>query len=183
MPEYDEVDALITFYESWRENGIAEDGLPLYEQVVMIRKAKPPLLQIDEVATEDDQDQFPAAWKHFEKTRQVRDLAIKGYPLALWPVIAPHELKLLAARDIVTVEQLAAFEGRKGNDMPPAIHELAVRAKKLLAMQGKIGKFEAIIHELTAQRDQLNAELTEARATISAQNSMLEHLRQRPAAA
>ena len=180
---HDEIDALVTFYESWRQNGVGEDGLPLYEQVVMIRKAKPPLLMVEDPATEEDYEYFADAWRLFQKTRAVRDLSIKGYPLVLWPVISPSELQTLIARDIVTVEQLAALADKKDSKLPAPVVELAKRAQKLLAMQGKVGKFEAIIHELEAQRDQLQAELKEANATISAQNTMLTQMRQPPQAA
>lgn len=173
----DEVDALVSFYESWRQEGVGEDGLPLYEQVVMIRKAKPPLLMVSDVATDEDQEQFPEAWKLFQRTRKVRDLNVKGYPLSLWPVLSPAELQTLIARDIVTVEQLGELADRKDSKLPAPLVELASRAKKLLAMQGKVGKFEAIIHELTSQRDTLQGELKEANATISAQNSLLGSLR------
>jgi len=170
---HDEVDALVTFYESWKQNGVGEDGLPLFEQVVMIRKSKPPLLMVEDPATEEDQDYFADAWRMFQKSRTVRDLSVKGYPLALWPVISPSELQTLIARDIVTVEQLAEQAGRKNSTLPAPVQELAKRAQKLLDMQGKVGKFEAIIHELEAQRDALMGELKEANATITAQAGML----------
>ena len=173
----DEIDALVSFYESWRPNGVGEDGLPLFEQTVMIRMAKPPLLMVEEPATDDHEEQFAEAWRMFQKTRKVRDLTVKGYPLAFWPIISPADLQTLVVRDIVTVEQLAELADKKSSKLPPAVQELAQRAKKLIAMQGKVGKFEAIIHELEAQRDQLQAELKEANVTISAQNSMIGKLR------
>jgi hypothetical protein len=179
MP-HDEVDAIVTFYESWRQDGVGEDGLPLYEQVVMCRKAKPPLLMVEDAATEEDQDYFADAWKLFQKGRKVRDISVKGYPLALWPVIGPTDLQTLVVRDIVTVEQLAELADSKTNKLPAHLVELASRAKKLLTMQGKVGKFEAIIHELTAQRDALQTELKEANNTISAQNAMISQMRMMP---
>jgi hypothetical protein len=178
----DQVDALVTFYESWKQTGIGEDGLPLYEQVIMLRKAKPPLLMVEDVATEDDQEQFHDAWRHFQKTRKVHDISIKGYPLSLWPVISATDLQTLIIRDIVTVEQLAELADKKTAKLPPPVMELAARAKKLVAMQGKVGKFEAIIHELTAQRDQLQLELKEANATVTAQNAIIGQMRQPQAA-
>jgi hypothetical protein len=180
----EEIDALVTFFESWRPIGVGEDGLPLYEATVMIRMAKPPLLMIEELASEEHEEQFPDAWRMFQKTRKVRDLSIKGYPLAFWPVISPADLQTLVVRDIVTVEQLAELADKKdGGKLPAPVQEMALRAKKMIAMQGKVGKFEAIIHELEAQRDLLQAELKEANQTISAQNSMIGQLRMPAAAA
>jgi hypothetical protein len=176
MP-HDEIDALVSFFESWVQNGIGDDGLPLYETRVMIRKAKPPLLMIEEEATEDDQEYFEGAWRMFQKSRKVRDVSVQGYPLAFWPVISVADLQSLAVRDIVTVEQLALEADKKNSKLPPPLHELAKRAKQLVAMQGSVGKFEAIIHELTAQRDTLQAELKEANATISAQSAAMRSAR------
>jgi hypothetical protein len=175
----DHVDALITFYEGWQQNGMGPDGLPMFDAVVMIRKAKPPLLQVDGIATPEDEDNFPEAWRAFQKQRGIRDVnSVKGYPLALWPVVSPAELQMLAARDINTVEQLAELVRR---DTIPQLKELALRAKKLIELQGKTGKFEEIINQLTGERDALNEQLKEANATISAQNSLINTLKTRAA--
>lgn len=177
----DETDALITFEEGWQIAGTAgEDGLPLYETVVKIIKAKPPLLEVTSIATEADFEEFNDAYRRFEKLRQGRDLTVKGYPLALWPVITGADLKTLTARDIFTVEQLAQLQDRR--DMPPPVRELAVRAKKLIAMQGKYGQYEAQITDLTARCEVLQEELKEAHAALSAQNALLNQLRVKGAA-
>ena len=172
----DEIDALVTFYETWQEDGIGSDGLPLFKEVVMIRLAKWPQTQVEYVATDEHigNPQFREAWDLFQKKRKGRDFSVAGYPLAMWPVISPAQLQMLLARDIVTVEQLAAL--RKGDDVLPEIRELSQRAKKLIELQGKTGKFEAIINDLTAQRDAIVEQLKEAQGTISAQNSMIAML-------
>lgn len=175
----DVVDAIVTFYESWKENGIGPDGLPLFEQVIMVRKAKPPLLQVTAIATENDQSEFPEAWRAFERQRKARDTSVQGYPLALWPVISPAELQMCLARDILTVEQLAPLAEQ--STMPGQLKELANRAKKLIALQGKAGRFEAIITDLTGQRDALAEQLKEAQTTISAQNALIDTLKMRVA--
>lgn len=169
----DEIDALVTFYESWVEDGVGADGLPLFREVIMIRLSKWPQTQVDYVATDEhlNNPQFREALDVFNKQRKGRDLSVEGYPLALWPVISPATLKMLTARDIFTVEQLAAI--KKGPDVIPEVAELAQRAKRLIELQGKTGKYEAIITDLTAQRDAILEQLKEAHATISAQNSMI----------
>jgi hypothetical protein len=178
MPAFEPVDALITFYESWRQEGVGDDGLPLYVPVVMIRKAKPPLLQVDAIATPDDEEQFAEAWRYFQKTHAARDPNVQGYPLVLWPVCTGAELQMLAARDIVTVEQLARLAER---DTIPQLKELAVRAKKMIALQSKTGKFEEVINQITAERDVLVEQLKEANATISAQNALINTLKMKAA--
>jgi len=177
MPEL--VDALITFFDAWQETGPGPDGLPLFEEVLMIRLAKPPLTERTREAGDYDKQQFREAYEAYLKQRSGRELgAIKGYPLVMWPVIGPAELQMLLVRDIVTVEQLAAFAASR--DAPPEIADLVKRAKQLLTLQGKAGKFEAIINDLTAQRDAIGEELKEARATISAQNAMIGMLQVQP---
>ena len=170
--------AIITFLEGWEEDGVGADGLPLFREVVKIRKAVPPLTQVEYVATPEDFEEFPGPYQLFRKQQGARRPDVKGYPLALWPVISPADFQMLAARDIVTVEQLAALAGKRGSEPIPApVLELAKRAKKLVDLQSSVGKFEAVITDLTAQRDQLAQELKEANATIAAQNQMINTLR------
>lgn len=167
--------AIIKFYEGWEEAGLGPDGLPLFREVVRIRKSVPPLTEVDYVATDADFEEFPDPYRLFQKEQGARKPSQAGYPLALWPVISPADFKTLAARDIVTVEQLAVLANRRGNadQIPAPILELAKRAKKMIELQANTGKFEALIDTLTAERDAIKADLTEANATISAQNSML----------
>lgn len=174
--------AIISFYEGWTEDGVGPDGLPMFREVVMIRKAVPPLTQVDYVATESDFEEFPEPYKLFLKSQGARKPAVKGYPLALWPAISTADFKSCSARDIVTVEQLAQLANRRPDQLPPPILELAKRAKKLIELQGSVGKFEAVISQLTAERDQLATELKEANAAISAQNSLIAMQRGAPAA-
>ena len=169
----DPVDAFITFYDSYEQDGLGPDGLPLFRAVTMIRKAKPPLLQVDAVASDDDIAQFAEPYALYLKQRSARGTEHEGYPLSLWPVIDKAELMMLAARDIFTVEQLAQLANRKADDVIPQIRELAQRAKKLVALQKETGRYEVIINDLTQQRDALAEQLREAHATISAQNAML----------
>lgn len=174
----DPVDALVTFHEAYEQDGLGPDGLPLYRTVVMITKAKPPLLEVTAVATEEDIAQFHEPYRMFELHRASRHQA-EGYPLVLWPVCGPAELKMLAVRDITTVEQLAQLANRREGVLPQII-ELAKRAKQMMQLQKEHGKYEAIITELNHQRDELAEQLREANATISAQNSMIARLQQQP---
>jgi hypothetical protein len=165
--------AIVRFYEGWQQDGVGPDGLPLFREVVMIRKSVPPLTEVDYVADPADYEEFPAPYQLFLKEQGARKPSAAGYPLALWPVVSPADFKSLAARDIVTVEQLAALANKRAADIPASILELAKRAKKMIELQGSIGKFEALVDKLTAERDSIAAELREANATISAQNAML----------
>ena len=174
----DIIDALVAFHETWQEIGNGPDGLPLFEPAVGITMAKPPLLQIERAATEEDRDQFPDAWRLFERQRLARDASIKGYPLAMWPVVSPADLRSCAAREIYTVEQLAELAERgKGDNVPAPIKELAKRAKQMIALQKETGRFETMITDLTQQRDAMHEQLKEANATIAAQETLINTLR------
>ena len=50
--DYEPVDAIITFYETFTQDGVAADGLPLFVPVLMVRKSKPPHTGFSEIATE-----------------------------------------------------------------------------------------------------------------------------------
>lgn len=167
--------ALISFFEGWEQSGTGKDGMPLFREVVKIRKSVPPLTQVEYLATEADFEEFPLQYQLFRKQQGARRPEVEGYPLALWPVISPADFQNCAAREIYTVEQLAKLATSK--DVPPPIVELAKRAKKLVELQASTGKFEVIISELTAERDALAAELKDANATISALNAQISVLR------
>jgi hypothetical protein len=153
-----------------------EDGLPAYEPVVRIRKSVPPNTELDYDATEEHIADFPDEYRVFEKTRLARNtVGVKGYPLALWPVIGPADLAMLQVRDILTVEQLAPLAMKQ--DVPAPVRELAHRAKRLIEMQGKIGKFEELVEQYRSERDAMVEQLREANATISAQNALINSLK------
>lgn len=179
----DEIDALVKFSEGWEQDGTGKDGLPTYRSTTIITLSKPPLLQVGpREATEEEKEQFAEAYKLFEKTRAGRD-EVSGYPLALWPAIYAADYQMCAARGIYTVEQLAAFANKKNTDVPAPIIELAKRAKRMVELQKEVGQFEARIHDLEGQVEALDGELKEARATIAAQNSLINTLRPQPARA
>lgn len=180
----EESQALIRFKAGWAEDGISEDGLPRFRETVRIVKSVPPLTQVEYEATERDFDENPGPYQLFlkEEGARLQRPSEAGFPLALWPVVSPAHFKMLAARDINTVEQLAKLAGRGADPaMPGEIKELADRAKDMLALSESLGKFEAIIGDLKAQRDELVAQVTEMKATISAQNSMINTLKMKVA--
>jgi hypothetical protein len=170
----------ILFENGWVEDGVDVDGLPRFRQTIRIRLERPPLLGIEREATEEDFENYPDAFKAFTKQNAAAkpsEASLEGYPLAYWPAINPAELQMCANRDIYTVQQLAPYAKRNVDKTPAHIVELAKRAAKMLELHGKVGKFEAMIGELTAERDVLNEELREARLTISTQNSIIATLK------
>lgn len=175
MPE--ESQALVRFIAGWAEDGVSEDGLPRYRDTVQIIKSVPPYTQVEYIATETDFDENPGPYQLFLKEQGARLQKPKegGFPLALWPVISPAQFKMLSARDIFTIEQLAKL--RHDPAMPGEFKELIDRAKQMLALSDNIGKFEAMIRDRDAQIEVLAEQAKEAAATISAQNSLISTLK------
>ena len=177
----EETQALIRFVEGWAEDGISEDGMPRFRPTVRIIKSIPPFTQVDYEATEQDFADFPYQHQAFLKEHEAREMqpGEAGFPLALWPVISPAIFKMLSARDIVTVEQLAKLAGR--TDAPGEIREVADRAKAMLAMSANLGKFETIIRELKGEKEVLTEQVKELGAALSAANAMINTLKMKVA--
>lgn len=174
MPE--ESQAIVRFVAGWVEDGTSDNGLPLYRDSVQIIKSVPPYTQVQYEATEADYSEFPGPYQLFLKEQGARLQAPVegGFPLALWPVISPAQFKTLAGRDISTIEQLARL---RDPALPGEFKELAERAKQMLALSTNIGKFEAMIRDRDGQIAVLVEQVGEMRATISAQNSLINTLK------
>jgi len=173
----EESQALVRFTQGWAEDGVSDDGLPRYRETVRIIKSVPPYTQVEYEATEQDFEENPGPYQLFLKEQGGRHLQPQndGFPLALWPVISPAHFKMLAARDIVTIEQLAKLASRA--DMPGEFKELAQRAKEMIALSSELGKFEAILRDKDGQITALKEQVGELNATVSAQNSMINTLK------
>lgn len=172
----EESQALIRFTAGWAADGVSEDGMPRYRETIRITKSIPPYTEVEYEATEQDFSDYPGPFEVFQRTQQ----AIKiepgqaGFPLALWPVISPAMFKMLTAREVFTVEQLAKLSTR--SDMPGDFKELAERAKQMIALSANVGQYEAMIRDLNGQIDALKEQAAELRATVSAQNSKIAAL-------
>lgn len=170
---------LARFITGWVQEGLSDDGLPYFREVLKIVKSRPPYLQLEQVATEDDIAEYAPAFALFQKQQaavkaQARD---GGFPLALWPAVTAAELQMLSVRDIITVEQLAGLAGRRAEDIPGEIKILAQRAKKMIELSSEVGKFEQIILEKDGQLTALNEQVKELRATIQAQDGIINSLK------
>ncbi len=178
-----DIPLMVKFYMGFVEDGVSKDGLPLYREQVMVIKSRGPLLKLDLVATEDDFRDFEEAYKIFLKEEAGRHTDQEGYPLTMWPPCGEAMYRMLAARDIYTVEALAKLATRKTDDgMPPEVKELAVRAGKMIELQKDVGKFEAVIKDKDGQIEALKESLDDARKTIAALQTKLEVLLVRGAA-
>jgi len=165
---------LVRFYVGWAETGETnETGLPAYRETVMIRLDRPPYLSVTREATEEDIDDHTDPYRLFEKEQKAKKLkpTQNGFPLALWPVINEFHLKMFAAKDVYTVEQLAKLAKRK--DMPPDFIELAERAAQMVTLMNSGAKYEPIIREKDGQIAALKEQVAEAMATIATQKELI----------
>lgn len=169
---------LVRFYVGWSDTGETNDsGLPNYRETVMIQLDRPPYLSVTREATEEDIDDHPEPYRLFEREQKAKKTkpTSGGFPLALWPVINEFHLKMFAAKDIYTVEQLAKLAKRK--DMPPDFIELAERAAQMVTIMNSGAKHEPVIRELKGQIDALKEQVTECMNTIAAQKDLITTLK------
>jgi hypothetical protein len=175
--------AFARFEDGWEQDGVSKDGMPKFRSALIIRLSKPPYLEVRREAGDYDIEQYPEPYKLYQKLRAGRDIdKAEGYPLALWPAITKAEFEQLIAHGILTVEQLAKIADRKGavaSKVPEPIMQLAQRAKRMIELQKTQGRYEVIINELTAERDQLTEQLRESHAALSAANALANSLQMR----
>jgi hypothetical protein len=162
-------------------SSVGPDGLPVYPIVLRVKRSKPPLTSVDRPATDEDIAESPDAYKMFKNETQGREMSgEEGYPLSMWAALSPSELTECWHHGVFTVEQLAKTPQA---NMPPAIVELAKRAKRMIELSAKHGKYEAIISELEGQLAAMKEHNTELRALNEAMKVRLDILQARGIAA
>jgi hypothetical protein len=175
--------AFAKFEDGWEQDGASANGMPKFRPVLIIRLSKPPYLQVRREATDEDIEHYAEPYKLYQKLKAGRDISeVTGYPLALWAAITVAEFEQLIGHGIITVEQLAKIGERKGAvaaKVPEPIMQLAARAKRMMELQKSQGRYEAVINELTAERDQLVEQLRESHAALSAANALANNLQMR----
>jgi hypothetical protein len=173
----DDNQAFVRFVRGWAETGISRDGMPSFGETVKIIKEVPPLTKVTYDATEEDFEQFPEAYKVFQREDKGRaaHISADGYPLVMWPAINQGVLQMCLARDISTVEQLAKLAKRK--DLPGELAEVADRAVAMLEHQKNVGKFEAIIRQKDGEISALLEQVRELRSAVAGRDAMLASMR------
>lgn len=97
---------LIMFYERARylETESKEQGRPIYENAIYIRKHISKNSVYDGIAREDDFKKYPKQYEHFMQQKQQK---AEGMPVGYLPGITPAEAQRCEVCRIYTVEQLA----------------------------------------------------------------------------
>jgi hypothetical protein len=167
---------LVRFYSGWKHGGSGSDGMPVYYETIMIRLDRPPYLSVQREAEDQDFEDHRLAFEMFQKEQSSRKVTLaEGYPLVLWPACTEPLFKMLADRDVHTVEQLA--RRAKDNAMPAELRELAERAAKLVELQKGPGKYEELLKDRDGRIKALEESLGEAQKTILSQKSLIEGLK------
>ena len=171
---------LVRFYTGWKPSGVGSDGLPNYYETIMVRLDRPPYLSVQREAEPQDFEEHRLAFEVFQKEQASRKVTLaEGYPLVLWPACTEPFFKMLADRDIYTVEQLARA---KKDSMPAELKELADRAGELIKLQKGAGKYEELLRDREGRIKALEESLEEANKTIVGQKSLIETLRMKATA-
>ena len=171
---------LVRFYSGWETAGQGSDGLPLYKENIMHPVGSPALPVRDEGRRTGRFQRPSAAVRDCSRRnrRRARSDYTEGYPLALWPAVNEAEFKMLAARDIVTVEQLAKQSTRT---MPSELKDLAERAQKLIKLQGGAAKYEDLLRERDGRIAALEEQVKDQAVTIATQKTTIDALRMKAA--
>ena len=169
--------ALITFFEGWALSPeTSDDGMPVYNDTVMVRIERPPLLSLQRAATKEDFADHKEEYEAFQAIRRAkRNVGDDGYPLVYWPAASAAEVQMLAVRNIATVEDLAKLANNR--DLPGQLADLALRAERMLDMQKNFGKYEALLTESNAERDEMIAQVKDLKQSLSAANALIDTLK------
>lgn len=169
--------ALITFKEGWGTTGqLSEDGFPVFVDTVMVSIERPPLLKLERIATREDFAAHPDEYEAFQLVQKAkRNTGEEGYPLVYWPAATAAEVKMLASRNVSTVEELAKLAGLR--DLPAQLADLAARAERMLDMQKNFGKYEAMLKDRDGQIEVLSEQVKEMKTSLSAANSLIDTLK------
>lgn len=181
----EQTQALAAFHDGYAEDGVSADGLPHYIPRLMITLSVPPYTLLTREAVAEDYETYPDSYRHYEKEKHATEVPQEeGYPLVLWPAAGQAAIKMLAARDIYTVEALAKYTERGSGleKMPGELRELALRAKAMIELSAELGQFEVKIRDRDAEIAVLKEQINELRGTIKAQDGMLNALKARVAA-
>ena len=167
---------LVRFLSGSELVGSGDDGMPLYRDIILIRLDRPPYLSVQRTATDEDFAEHPQSFALFQKEQAAQMTTYaEGYPLNLWAAVNPAALNMLAARDIVTVEQLAKLNP-KDQRMPAEIRELAERAAQLVKLQAGAAKYEVLLRERDGRIEAMKEEISDLRKAVASLQSQNDRL-------
>ncbi len=144
----------------------ARQGRPWYvdKEYVRILCSGEPTSIVDRCASELDKERFAKAYQQFKAGDQQIG---QGTPLAMWPPLGPAECETLKARQVFTVEQLAALPDVSAAGLG-MLRRRVQEARDWLAAAAKAAPITEMRAELEG-RDQKIAAMGEEMAALKAQ--------------
>lgn len=152
-----------------------QEGRPVFEDRDFVEILIPGdrRSQVHEPVTDEHKQRWPVEWKAFQDGREA---PLQGTSLASWPPISRSRVEELAYFNIRTVEQLAALDDGKLQNLGMGARELRGTAQAFLEAAAKgTGPLERMV----AENFRLKDENARQAATIADQAAELVRLRAR----
>lgn len=159
---------MVRFYYSPVKTGQDENGVPVYSDVVFVQITMDPTNTVDRKAKESDYERFPDQYEYFKKSMARYEPIENKVPLEMWSMCSPADVQNLKARNIRTVEDLAAASGDLVKRMPPAVAALVGLAKNYMTMAGSVNKDSQMANKLISENANLREEIGVLKAEIAA---------------
>lgn len=158
---------MVRFYYSPVKTGQDENGVPVYSDVVFVQITMDPTNTVDRKAKESDFERFPDQYNYFLKSTAAYEPIEGKVPLEMWPMATPADVANLKARNIRTVEDLAAASGDLIKRMPPSVVTLVQSARNYLSMAGSVNKDSKQADKLINENAMLREEVALLKAEIA----------------
>lgn len=132
-----------------------QEGRPIYEDREFVEILIPGdrRSQVHEPVNGDHQQRWPEAYKAFKDGREA---PLEGTPLTSWPPITRSRAEELTYFNIRTVEQLAAIDDAKLNNLGMGARELRGTAQKFLeAARSGTGPLERMVADNFRLKDEV----------------------------
>lgn len=166
---------IVTFYTRSVANKVksVEMGRPVYDPVVYMKLQHPgdKLFVLDQPATRDNMDRFPAAWKRYREGKTEME---SGTPLAMMFPGNPEIVDNLSHLGLYTVEHLAAVSDGEVGNLGPSGRKWVEAARKTMN--------QAEANAETIQLREQNARMEQQMAAMQQQLSEIMAAQAKPEA-
>jgi len=158
----------VKFYYAPAKSGEDESGIPVYTDAVFVQITMDPTNTVDRKARDSDFERFPEQYEYFLKANAKYEPIENQVPLEMWAMCTPADVANLRARNIRTVEALAAVSADMIKKMPPSVSSLVESAKNYLSMAGSVNKNSEKADRLIQENANLREEVGVLKAQIAA---------------
>ena len=130
-----------------------EKGIPVFQDVVMIKKQVPNMVDcVPRPLQDKDKTECPKSWEAYQTGKEPAEV---GYPLKEWAQLTASELRTLQANHIKTIEQLAAVADSSLQRLGAGGMNLKQRAIKFLEKNDRVKELQDEVDALQSKVQQL----------------------------